>query len=311
MGALVGYDVIGDIHGHARLLEKLLSAIGYEKIGGVWRHGTRQALFVGDLIDRGDESVRTYRIVRAMVESGAARCVMGNHEYNAVCYFTPDPDRPGKYLRKIHSEKNRRQHGAFLAEVGPWSPLHAEIVAWFQTLPLWLELPELCVVHACWSESCMDYLRPTLGDSGIIPPPLYPASTRNGQPFCEAIREICKGAEGAVAQEFLDKDGNPRDKARICWWREQPEDKNLAITIRDGGREELTELREPLTGEWPLRKPTFFGHYWLTPDAPKEPRTPLAACTDFSAGRGGPLACYRFDFGDTFLTADKFFCVDP
>ncbi len=305
-----GWDVIGDVHGHAALLEKLLAALGYRQRGGVWRHPERQALFAGDLIDRGDESVRTYRIVRGMVEAGAARCVMGNHEYNAVCFFTPDPDRPGKYLRKIFSKKNRRQHGAFLREVGERSPLHAEIVAWFMTLPLWIELDELCLVHACWSEKCIDFLRPIIGDLGVIPEPLYPDSTRNGQPFCEAIREICKGADARITESFLDKDGNPRDKARICWWRKQPGG-NRAWCMRDGGRARLTELSEPLTGSWPLRKPVFFGHYWLAPDTPKAPLSPLAACLDYGAGMGGPLVSYRFDRGDSGLSAKKFFFAAP
>ena len=77
--SFAGYDVIGDVHGHAELLEKLLKGLGYTLKDGAWHHSERQALFLGDLIDRGPESVRTYRIVHAMTESGAARCLMGNH----------------------------------------------------------------------------------------------------------------------------------------------------------------------------------------------------------------------------------------
>lgn len=47
------YDIIGDIHGHAdALLEALLTDLGYSNKGGAWRHPARQALFVGDFIDR-------------------------------------------------------------------------------------------------------------------------------------------------------------------------------------------------------------------------------------------------------------------
>jgi hypothetical protein len=45
---------------------------------------------------------------------------------------------------------NRKQHAAFLGEVDDKPALHAEIIDWFLTLPLWLDLPELRVVHACW-----------------------------------------------------------------------------------------------------------------------------------------------------------------
>ena len=44
--------------------------------------------------------------------------------------------------------KNRKQHAAFLAEVEGKPALHAEIIDWCLTLPLWLELPDLLVVHA-------------------------------------------------------------------------------------------------------------------------------------------------------------------
>lgn len=47
------YDLIGDIHGHASELVKLLAALGYSKHKGVYKHPERQAIFLGDFIDRG------------------------------------------------------------------------------------------------------------------------------------------------------------------------------------------------------------------------------------------------------------------
>jgi hypothetical protein len=34
-----------------------------------------------------------------MVEGGSARCILGNHEFNAIGWFTPDPGSPGGFLR--------------------------------------------------------------------------------------------------------------------------------------------------------------------------------------------------------------------
>jgi diadenosine tetraphosphatase ApaH/serine/threonine PP2A family protein phosphatase len=45
---------------------------------------------------------------------------------------------------------------------------HAEIIDWFLTLPLWLDLPELQVVHACWHAPSMEYLAPTLRDGHYL-----------------------------------------------------------------------------------------------------------------------------------------------
>ena len=80
----MGYDIIGDIHGHADALTALLRRMGYRERGGAWRHPGRQALFIGDFIDRGPGQLESVRIVRGMVEAGTALAVMGNHEFNAI-----------------------------------------------------------------------------------------------------------------------------------------------------------------------------------------------------------------------------------
>ena len=93
------YDIIGDIHGHADHLAGLLRLMVHEESAGVWRHRERQAIFVGDFIDRGPEQLDSLRIVRRMVEAGSALAVMGNHEFNAITWWEPDPDCPGDFLR--------------------------------------------------------------------------------------------------------------------------------------------------------------------------------------------------------------------
>jgi hypothetical protein len=94
-----GYDIIGDVHGNLAKFEELLRQLGYVEGSGAFQHPERQAVFVGDLIDRGDENLRVVALVRAMVESGAARVIMGNHEFNAIAYATDDPADPGKGVR--------------------------------------------------------------------------------------------------------------------------------------------------------------------------------------------------------------------
>jgi len=84
------------------------------------------------------------RIVKDMVDAGAAQMVLGNHEFNAMAYHTEDPAKPGKYLRPHGdpengwSEKNERQHKAFVGQVrGKYRKRHLK---WFWTQPLWLDL---------------------------------------------------------------------------------------------------------------------------------------------------------------------------
>jgi hypothetical protein len=51
--------VIGDIHGQADKLDALLSKMGYAERGSLWVPPQgKQAVFVGDLIDRAPEQIR-------------------------------------------------------------------------------------------------------------------------------------------------------------------------------------------------------------------------------------------------------------
>ncbi len=80
------FDVIGDLHGCCDELLSLLKIMGYkvENPGSLIPHiaapEDRTAVFVGDFVDRGPDNVRTLLIVMAMVRSGAALAVPGNHD---------------------------------------------------------------------------------------------------------------------------------------------------------------------------------------------------------------------------------------
>ncbi len=79
------FDVIGDIHGCHDELMQLLDRLGYDTGGTAPRHPDgRQAVFLGDLVDRGPGSDRVLETVMNMVEGGTALCVMGNHEHKLV-----------------------------------------------------------------------------------------------------------------------------------------------------------------------------------------------------------------------------------
>ena len=107
------YDLIGDIHGHCATLKKLLTQLGYELHQGVWQHRQRKIIFVGDYIDRGPQIKETLDLVKTMVGAGQAIALMGNHEYNAVAYATPDGR--GDYFRK-HNATHHKQHQATLQQ---------------------------------------------------------------------------------------------------------------------------------------------------------------------------------------------------
>ncbi|MDE5753042.1 MAG: polynucleotide kinase-phosphatase [Oscillospiraceae bacterium] len=81
-------DVIGDIHGCARELELLLAKLGYSEKDGIYQHPEgRRVAFLGDFCDRGNQNVRVLQIVMAMVKSGNAFAVTGNHDAKLVKYL--------------------------------------------------------------------------------------------------------------------------------------------------------------------------------------------------------------------------------
>ena len=81
------FDIIGDVHGCAGELERLLERLGYgyterdAHYPRIYRHPEgRKAVFLGDLMDRGPRNLDVYGLVRNMLEAGAALCVPGNHD---------------------------------------------------------------------------------------------------------------------------------------------------------------------------------------------------------------------------------------
>jgi hypothetical protein len=68
-----GYDLVGDIHGHADALHRLLHELGYTEVEGVFRHPQRKMIFVGDFIDRGPISGTFCELRGSVCEAGAAR----------------------------------------------------------------------------------------------------------------------------------------------------------------------------------------------------------------------------------------------
>jgi hypothetical protein len=308
----MAYDIIGDVHGHADRLEALLGKMGYSHRSGAWRHPSRSAVFVGDLIDRGAHQVRTLEIVRDMIDAGSARATMGNHEFNAIAWATPHPDEPGDHLRTRRGgkgQKNRRQHQAFLADVGEDTPEHAAWIAWMLDLPVWIEEADFRVIHACWSPAHIAAIRPHLREGCRMTAEVVDRASRTGSVLHDAVETLLKGEEVALPEgvSFTDKDGHERHEIRTQWW-------NPSLTTY---REACIGLRPedvpdvPIVDRVPIPEPdrvTFVGHYWLSRDSSMAPRSRRVGCVDYSAGKGGPLVAYRFD-GEAELSADKFVAV--
>ncbi len=102
------FDIIGDIHGCCDELEGLLQKLGYVQNPSIqsdkfwnfplYHHPEgRKAVFLGDLVDRGNRILDTVKLVHNMVQAGTGICVPGNHEH--------------KLLRKLRGKNVRVNHG--------------------------------------------------------------------------------------------------------------------------------------------------------------------------------------------------------
>lgn len=297
-----GYDIIGDIHGHAEALVTLLAKLGYTESQFGFCHPERKAIFLGDLIDRGPEQVRVLTIVRAMVESGFAHCILGNHEFNAIGWLTKKQDGHG-YLRTRNS-KNKNQHAEFLSQVGEESDEHHYWVNWFKTLPIWLELPDIQVIHACWHPDSMQVIKPYLSDSYQLTDEHMQACFTVNHPAREALEILTKGLELPLPDGcyFFDKDGYKRTSTRVKWWGTtsslifafMPSEISKALPEAEV-IQSILKLAAPA-------KPTFIGHYWLKGKPSIE--NDLVACLDFSVAKDGALMAYKFD-GEQKLLIEK------
>ena len=142
-------DLVGDVHGDIDALRELMNQLGYDDDGN--HVDGRFLVFVGDLTDRGPDSVAVVQLVQHLVETGKANCVLGNHELNIMLdqekfdngWFFGEKffDNSGKEIKQnIASDSSDRD----------------AIVEFFKSLPLVLQREDVHVVHACWQQEMVE-----------------------------------------------------------------------------------------------------------------------------------------------------------
>ncbi len=301
-------DFIGDIHGHADKLEALLRKLGYSKKNGSYSHPDSTVLFVGDYIDRGPKIRKTLKLVRSMVENDKAIALMGNHEYNALCFHFQETE--GGHLRK-HLIKNIIQHYKTLKQFQNRQKEYENYLEWFKTLPLFYETDKFRAVHACWDNEHINYLRQTLINNRLTDDLIY-KSAKIGTRLNLAIDETLKGKEIRMpeSKSFKDKDGTVRKDIRIKWWENPSHISYKAISVEPIDSLPVSPVDissfKKLEYYSENEKPVFFGHYWLkgNPSLYKN----NICCLDYSVAKKGYLVAYRFD-GESKLDKEKLLYV--
>lgn len=211
-------DLVGDIHGEIDALNALLGHLGYSERGG--HPADRRLVFVGDLIDRGPDSLATVRRVAELVSRGRAVAVMGNHDLAAVAEQRSNWNAwlfgHGEMLageKRVETDSQRR-----------------EVLDFLRRLPVAVRRHGLRVVHACWDKDALAALKGEPGPAdalrahrrrikqslpGDVDPTERTLALQNRNP----MRLITSGPEVRAAAEFF-AGGRVRRETRHPWWEE-------------------------------------------------------------------------------------------
>ena len=304
------YDIIGDIHGCNLTLQALMKKLGYVRRDTVYRHPARRVIFLGDFIDRGPQQRAVLDTVRPMVAAGTALAVMGNHEFNAIAWATPD--KSGSGFLRAHSDKNLGQHEAFLQAYSDSSTDYADAIDWFRTLPLWLDLGELRIVHACWDRQAIKRIKEAPQGSNLLGDALLESACHPGSWQYAAIETLLKGKEIPLQSgvSFRDKDGTMRRHIRVRWWDREATTYRAAFMGPESARIHIPD--DDIAGDHLVdyahnAPPVFLGHYWM--EGAPAPLAENIACLDYSVAKpGGKLVAYRWD-GERRLLRQSFVSV--
>ena len=302
------YDIIGDIHGFASLLKKLLKSMGYTKINGTWQHPERTVIFIGDFINRGPEIRETIQIVRQMTEAGFAQTILGNHEYNAILYHIKDSN--GMYLSR-HIAGNRNQIQSTLTSFKGFDLEWKEHLKWFRTLPFFIDLGKIRIAHAYWNDDDINYLKNYLPE-GRLKKDFLRNIHEKQQPAAAIIYRLLKGLEYRCPQDLILKcsKGMSRKVFRMNWW-ESPQNKTFR-EISFGNKfllpnytipQEIAPSFEPYDLDKP---PVFMGHYCLSDGAAIVQSN--ICCIDSCVVGSEQLSAYRWN-GEKQLLKDNIFSV--
>lgn len=137
------YDFIGDVHGCLNELCHLFRELGYEEMDGAFIHPEgRIPVFVGDITDRGPNSLGVISLVYEMVmKLKKAKYIPGNHCNKLYRYFQ------GNKVKLLHGLETT------VAELKQLPPKEQQkiirkFMALYNQAPLYLELPDVQAIAA-------------------------------------------------------------------------------------------------------------------------------------------------------------------
>jgi bis(5'-nucleosyl)-tetraphosphatase (symmetrical) len=208
---------IGDVQGCATELRALLAQLKFSA-------DRDQLWFVGDLVNRGPQSLECLRLIRAL--SANAVVVLGNHDLHLLARaFGADlRDKPGDTLTEILRAPDRTQLLQWLLErpLAHQDPTHGDLLVHAGLVPQWTVPQTLALskeVHTALLAGPEDFFEHMYGDK----PDLWTEQLRGTERLRFIVNTLTRlrvcTAEGRVA---LKAKGPPRTGAALLPWFEIP-----------------------------------------------------------------------------------------
>ena len=259
--------VIGDIHGEIEALDALLAHLHHHP-----HTRDRLLVFIGDLCDRGPDSVGVIHRVQTLIDQGRAIAILGNHEINLLANDAKDGSG---WFFDSREASDTPFYAPFTRASARERP---EIRDFLCGLPLAVRMPGLRIVHAAWDPESIQAI----------------ADVPRGH-----ILELIHEQELRLAQAARTDDLYGRYRAELDRWGSQLEDPDDPPPYLDAVADYETleqrlnpikrltsgiEARSPQpffsgnrwrysdrTAWWnqdPDPTPVLIGHYWRLSEAP-------------------------------------------
>ena len=173
------FFVVGDVHGKIELLKDLLTK---------WDEENQQLLFLGDLIDRGEDSKACLELVWQLVQEKNAICLTGNHERMFLAWLRDPEERYGHYQSNggdttINSLLGRPLDAPVdgMVDAHKVQELYGGLIDFVKSCPYYIETDQYIFVHAGVDLTLEDWRETSNHNKVWLRKPFHEAKNHTGK----------------------------------------------------------------------------------------------------------------------------------
>lgn len=153
------YFVISDIHSHYKAMIKALDKKGYDE-----SNSEHHLLVLGDLFDRGEETIDVLKYLYRMTREKKATIILGNHDVFLMDFLEGNHERALFNVRYNGFGETLKQLSGVSPKYETLELIHKTIqnnypylLDWIKSFPLYIELEDYIFVHGGIDGSKLDW----------------------------------------------------------------------------------------------------------------------------------------------------------